>query len=296
MLLAGCSSRKGNRVNDLLATLGLSQILTPDRMLGLLRAVLVLAIGVALSRILSNGIARAVRNRFSGQEAMLVRRLSYYALLALVMAATLNQLGFKLGVLLGAAGVLSVAIGFASQTSVSNIISGVFLLAERPFVVGDQLDIDGKIGEVLSVDLLSVKLRMFDNVMMRVPNEQLIKSTVLNRTRFPIRRLDIAVGVAYKENTEKVRELLLDVASRNPLCLEDPQPLFIYKGYGESALELQFSVWATRENFLPLRNVIHEEIKNAFDGHGIEIPFPHRTLYAGSVTEPFPVRVMPNTA
>ena len=296
MLLAGCSSRKGNRVNDLLATLGLSQILTPDRMLGLLRAVLVLAIGVALSRILSNGIARAVRNRFSGQEAMLVRRLSYYALLALVMAATLNQLGFKLGVLLGAAGVLSVAIGFASQTSVSNIISGVFLLAERPFVVGDQLDIDGKIGEVLSVDLLSVKLRMFDNVMMRVPNEQLIKSTVLNRTRFPIRRLDIPVGVAYKENTEKVRGLLLDVASRNPLCLEDPQPLFIYKGYGESALELQFSVWATRENFLPLRNVMHEQIKNAFDEHGIEIPFPHRTLYAGSVTEPFPVRVMPNTA
>ena len=283
-------------MNDLIATLGLSEILTPDRMLGLLRAVLVLAVGVALSRIVSNGIARAVRNRFSGQEAMLVKRLSYYALLALVLAATLNQLGFKLGVLLGAAGVLSVAIGFASQTSASNIISGLFLLAERPFVVGDQLDIDGKIGVVLSVDLLSVKLRMFDNVMMRVPNEHLIKSTVLNRTRFPIRRLDIAVGVAYKENTEKVRELLMDVASRNPLCLEDPQPLFIYKGYGESALELQFSVWATRENFLPLRNVIHEQIKVAFDEHGVEIPFPHRTLYAGSVTQPFPVRVMPNTA
>ena len=95
-----------------------------------------------------------------------------------------------------------------------------------------------------------------------------------------------------KENTERVRGILLKVADRNPLCLDEPKPLFIYRGYGNSALEIQFSVWAKRENFLPLRNSIHEEIKFAFDENGIEIPFPHRTLYTGSVTEPFPIRVV----
>ena len=88
---------------------------------------------------------------------------------------------------------------------------------------------------------------------------------------------------------------MFDVANRNPLCLEEPKPLFIYRGYGDSGLELQFSVWAKRENFLQLRTTVREEIKAAFDEVGIEIPFPHRTLYTGSVTEPFPVRMVSDT-
>ena len=83
-----------------------------------------------------------------------------------------------------------------------------------------------------------------------------------------------------------------DIAEKNPLCLEEPKPLYIFQGYGESSLNIQFSVWAKRENFLDLKNSIYEEIKNAFDEHDIEIPFPHRTLYTGSVTAPFPVKIV----
>jgi small-conductance mechanosensitive channel len=131
--------------------------------------------------------------------------------------------------------------------------------------------------------------------MMRVPNENMIKSTVLVRTRFPIRRVDLQIGVAYKEDTVRVREILFEVADRNPLCLDEPAPLFIYMGYGDSALEIQFSVLAARENFLPVRTSMYEEIKAAFDQNDIEIPFPHRTLYTGSVTEPFPVEAVERT-
>lgn len=279
-------------MNELLSNLGASDLLTSDRMLGIVRAVLILLVGVMVARVASRATARGLQRHMSEQEAMLVRRLIYYVLLALVVTSVLHQLGFKLGVLLGAAGILSVAIGFASQTSVSNLISGLFLIAERSFVVGDLLDVNGRLGFVISIDLLSVKLRTFDNLMMRVPNEEMIKTTVLNLTRFPIRRLDMQVGVAYKEDTERVRKILFEVADRNPVCLDEPAPLFIYRGYGDSALELQFSVWAKRENFLHLRNTMQEGIKKAFDEHDIEIPFPHRTLYTGSVTEPFPVRVV----
>jgi small-conductance mechanosensitive channel len=200
------------------------------------------------------------------------------------------ELGFDLSVLLGAAGILTVAIGFASQTSASNVISGLFLLGERPFAVGDVIRVGGTTGEVLSVDLLSVKLRTFDNLFVRIPNETMIKSEVTNLRRFAIRRVDLQVGVAYKEDLREVREVLLEVANRNPLCLEEPAPLIIFQGYGDSSINHQFSVWAKTENFLELRNSIPVEIKEAFDEHGIEIPFPHRTLYTGSETDPFPVR------
>ncbi|OZB35547.1 MAG: mechanosensitive ion channel protein, partial [Alishewanella sp. 34-51-39] len=82
---------------------------------------------------------------------------------------------------------------------------------------------------------------------------------------------------------------------QNPLCLDEPAPSFLFTGFGESSLNIQFSVWSTTENFRELRNSLQEEIKLAFDTANIEIPFPHRTLYAGSETPPFPVRIVSDT-
>jgi small-conductance mechanosensitive channel len=279
-------------MSELIAGLSLPDFLTADRLLALLGALLTLVVGIILARILSAGFARAVRARLSAQESMLVRRLAFYILLALVLATTLHQLGFQLGVILGAAGILTVAIGFASQTSASNLISGLFLIAERPFVVGDIIRADGTTGEVLSIDLLSVKLRTFDNLFVRIPNETIIKTQVTTLTKFPIRRVDVQVGVAYKEDVTRVTDVLMDIADKNPLCLNEPKPIIIFKGFGDSALEFQFSVWAVRTNYLDLLNSIKRDIKAAFDEQGIEIPFPHRTLYTGTVTDPFPVRVV----
>ena len=137
-----------------------------------------------------------------------------------------------------------------------------------------------------------MKLRTFDNLFVRIPNETLIKSEVTTLTRFPIRRIDLAIGVAYKENIKHVRKVMERIADANPICLDEPTPAFIFKGFGDSSLDIQFSVWVKRENFTELKNSIYEEIKEAFDSEGIEIPFPHRSLYTGSVTEPFPIRVV----
>jgi small-conductance mechanosensitive channel len=273
--------------------LGLSDYFTAERLAALLRAAVVLILGWIIAKLVSSLMVRIVRLRATTQGVMLLRRLVFYSILTLTVMAALNQLGFHLGVLLGAAGVLTVAIGFASQTSASNFISGLFLIAERPFVVGDIIKVAESTGEVLAIDLLSVKLRTFDNLYVRIPNETIIKSPVTNLTHFPIRRADLQIGVAYKEDLEKVREVLFAVADKNPLCLDEPKPLFIFTGYGDSALQMQFSVWATRENWLEMRNSVYLEIKEAFDEYSIEIPFPHRSLYAGSQTEPFPVQIVP---
>ncbi len=226
------------------------------------------------------------------QANLLVRRFASYTVAVVTVIWFLRTIGVDLGVLLGAAGILTVAIGFASQTSASNVISGLFLMGEQPFVVGDVIRIGDVTGEVLSIDLMSTKLRTFDNLQVRIPNESMLKSNVTTLTRFPIRRVDMKIGVAYREDLERVRELLMALAERNPVCLVEPAPLFIFLGYGDSSLDFQFSVWATRENYLELLNSMHLEVKQAFDEAGVEIPFPQRTLVPSSKGQPFPVQVV----
>lgn len=252
--------------------------LDSDKFFSLLQAGLLIIIGFFAASLAARATYKVCLKRFSQHHATLNRRLVYWLVLALFIASGLKQLGFNLGVLLGAAGVLSVAIGFASQTSVSNLISGLFLIGERPFQIGDTIQVGNTTGEILSIDLLSIKLRTFDNLFVRIPNESLIKTEVTNLTRFPIRRLDLKIGVAYKENINQVRQLLLQVAEQNPLSLDEPEPLFQFLSFAESSLDLQFSVWTRKENYRELKTSLLEEIKIAFDQHGIELPFPQREL------------------
>lgn len=268
------------------------RLLTSERVLGFVTAGLVLIVGWLLARAAGRGTERLVARRFTAQNAMIAGRVVHYLALGLVFAVALKQAGLDLSILLGAAGVLTVALGFASQTSASNLISGLFLMGEAPFKVGDVIRIGATTGEVRSIDLLSVKLRTFDNLLVRLPNETLLKTEITNLTRFPIRRFDALIGVAYKEDVRRVHQVLMEVADRNPLCLEEPKPVFIFQGFGDSSLNLQFSVWSARENYLEVKTRIQQEIKEAFDAADIEIPFPHRSLYAGSVSEPFQVRLV----
>ena len=272
--------------------IALSEWATSPQVAAYIRAAIKIGAGLLIARLASHGAARLLSTQTDAHQEILVRRVTFYTIVGLFVASALVELGFDLGILLGAAGILTVALGFASQTSASNVISGLFLLGEKPFVVGDIIRVGTTTGEVLSIDLLSVKLRTFDNLFVRLPNETMIKSEITNLQRFPIRRYDLQVGVAYKEDMRKIRAVLMDVADANPLCLEEPQPLILFQGFAESSLNFQFSVWAKRENYLELRHTIPTEVKEAFDAAGIEIPFPHRTLYSGSETEPFPVRMV----
>lgn len=267
-------------------------LLTLEGAVPFLRAALLLVVGLPLVYLAGKWLRQWVAKRYSAQQGMVAGKLFFYVGIAIVLVTVLMELGFSLAPLLGAAGILGIALGFASQTSVSNVISGFFLMAERPFVVDDVIQVGETVGRVLSIDMMSVKLRTFDNKFVRIPNESIVKSQVTTVTRFPIRRLDVNVGVAYKEDVGRVREVLLEVADRNPRALMEPPPLVIFNGYGESSINLLFAVWSTRENWLTLKNTIQEEIKIRFDEEGIEIPFPHRTLYAGLASEPFPVKVV----
>ena len=258
----------------------------------LIRAGLLLVVGLPVAWAIARWTRVYVTALGKPQKGLVAGKLIFWPLVLIILVSILSELGFSLAPLMGAAGILGIALGFASQTSVSNIISGFFLLAEEPFKVGDLIDVDGIVGIVLTIDTLSVKIRTFDNKMVRIPNETLVKSRFTNITRFPIRRVDIPVGVAYKEDIGRVRKILLEVAEANPLVLMEPEPLVIFDGYADSSINFKFAVWAKRESFLNVRNGVTEDLKVRFDEEGIEIPFPHRTLYTGSVTDPFPIRIV----
>lgn len=257
-----------------------------------IRALVLLLVGLPLAYALAKWIRSWVSRTTTPQRGLVVGKLFWYSGVAGIVVTVLLELGFNLAPLLGAAGILGIALGFASQTSVSNVISGFFLMAEQPFVVDDVIEVGGTVGRVLSIDMMSVKIRTFDNRFVRIPNEQIIKSEVTTVTRFPVRRVDVNVGVAYKEDIGRVREILLEVAEANPRSLIEPAPIVVFKGYGDSSLDFLLGVWAARTHWLELKNTIHEDIKNRFDEEGIEIPFPHRTLYAGAETIPIPIRMV----
>jgi len=258
----------------------------------IIRVILLLCVGLPVVWFLSRMTGKALKKRTTDQNAMIIRKVVLYIGVVLIIFTTATQLGFQLTPLLGAAGIVGIAIGFASQTSVSNIISGIFLIAEKPFAVGDVVRVGTTTGMVLSIDLLSLKLRTFDNQFVRIPNETIMKTEVVNITRFPLRRVDTTVSVAYKENLEHVRTVLMDLAKQNPNVLDEPEPIVLLTSYNNSGIDFLLAVWCVKSDFFQVRTSLIPAIKKRLDAEGIEIPFPHVSLYAGSKTEPFPIRLV----
>lgn len=251
-------------------------------------AVALLVLGLPGAYVVSQFLARWGARRYDSQVGLILGKLGFYPVVAVVLAMTLRVLGVSLTPFLGAAGIFGIAIGFASQTSVSNIISGFFLIGERAFIVDDIIQVGSTTGRVVSVDMLSIKIRAFDNRFIRIPNETLIKSELINFTRFPIRRIDIPVGIAYRSDPERARETLLGVAEDYPLALRSPEPQVWMDGFGESSFNLRLTAWAQTQVFGEARNELYVRIRRSLMEEGIEIPFPHRTLVFDPAANPEP--------
>ncbi len=257
----------------------------------LLRIAIILVVGTIIISLLGVLMKKILPSKLSQQRKMIINRFVRYTAIVILFTVIISELNIDMTAIFGTAGVIGIVVGVASQTSIGNIVSGFFMVSEKPFEIGDQIRIGDKTGVVHSIDLLSIKIRTFDNLLLRIPNQTVISSEVINVTRFPIRRLDFEIGVAYKENLELVMQTLQEVAKRNPLCLDEPEPLIVFKGFGASSINIQFGVWFERTNYLKVKNSVFMEIKEAFEQKGIEIPFPHISVYTGEVTKPFPVQV-----
>ena len=251
--------------------------------------------GFWLTCILGRLLERSLLPHIGSPVAGILAKAIRYLLYIVILATILGELGFKLtailGAVLGAAGVAGVAIGFAAQTSLSNLISGLFLVWERPFKPGDVIEVDGVTGFVHGITFMSTSLRTFDNRIVRIPNETLVKGRILNHTRMPVRRVDLNISVAHQADARRVMLLLAEIAAAHPCCLRDPKPEVIFKGLGAASLDVLLGAWSKQEDMARLQNDLLCAIKQRFDSEGISLPGP--TPYFAPAAAPLPARQQP---
>jgi small-conductance mechanosensitive channel len=241
----------------------------PFTVLKTLAAVLILA---CVYRLVRHSARKLLQKRFRQTTVQAAETIIRYAFWAIGVMYVLGQFGVKLNALLGAAGIAGIAVGFAAQTSVSNIISGFFVLTEKSLKIGDAISVDGITGIVYSIELLSVKLKTYDGQMVRVPNETIIKSNLINFSFFPLRRVGIAVTVAHDTDLQLALETLKAVPAQSSLILRDPAPACVVDSFGESGVSITLYVWFKRENYFAAKNEIAIAVQRAFAERGIEIP------------------------
>lgn len=207
------------------------------------RAAIILAGGWLLAKGARLLVSRFFASRLNTGDLLTFQRVVYYSILLLFLMSALRQIGFNLEVLLGAAGIFTVAFGFASQTSASNLVSGLFLLAERPFLVGDVIKVNDVTGKVLSIDLLSTKIIMDDNTYIRIPNELLIKSQIANVSRFDVKRMAITLIISSVADLKLAETTLLDIADNEALVIKEPKPAVKDLEIYDYGIKVQLLIW-----------------------------------------------------
>ncbi len=184
-----------------------------------------------------------------------------------------------LGILMGA---LGVGIGFGLQSITNNFISGIIILFERPIKIGDRIEVDDVAGNIISISARATTIITNDNIAVVVPNSEFINSTVINWSLNDRNvRFNFPVGVAYKEDPARIKNLLLDVAVANPGILNTPPPDVLFDEFGDSSLNFILRVWTSEFSDKPnvLKSQLYYAIFEKFREHGIEIPFPQRDLH-----------------
>ncbi|MCR8913380.1 mechanosensitive ion channel family protein [Marinobacter panjinensis] len=234
-----------------------------------------------VGRLMKEGVTRY---RLDPSIRQLVENLFSVLAGTLALVTVLAQFGFDVLSIIAGLGIVGIAVGFAAQSTLSNFIAGITLLIERPFRIGDWVTINGQDGKVVKIALRTTWLRTRDNIFAMIPNDSVASSDIINYSAEGATRLNIPVGIAYKESAKAAREVLMPVLLGHPEVLQAAgmEPRVLLKSLGDSSMNLEVKVWITPDNLDVQPRImadILEQMKEALDAAGIEIPFPHLQLF-----------------
>ncbi len=259
---------------------------------GIFYILIVGTVSIWLMRVLSQffgwyaeTIAVKTESRVDDEFIPLIIRLSKIIIGALALIIIMRHFEQDVQSLVVSLGVGSLALALAAQETLSNMIAGFVIMTDRPFRVGDRIELsDGKVGDVYHVGLRSTKLMTFDNTLIIVPNSEIVKERVINRSYpDPLIRVRIDVGVAYSSDVDKVKDVLVQIFKDHPDILDNPEPSAFLLNFGDSSLDFmaQGRVDSWKKQFATA-DQLRGEILKRFNEEGIEIPFPQRDLWIRS--------------
>jgi small-conductance mechanosensitive channel len=209
-------------------------------------------------------------------------KIIYFGIIVIAFLVFTSSQGIDFSGLLVAGGIFAVVIGFATQSVVSNLISGVFLMIEKPAKHGDTIQIpDMSIsGTLLDIGTFSSRIRKFDGTIIRIPNEKFFTSNIRSFTASKVRRAEAMVGIAYKDDIETALAAIKnEIKLTMPYVLQIPEPEFRVEELGDSSVNIQVLVWHPRDDWGQVQPILLSVIKRALDNSGIEIPFPQRVIW-----------------
>ena len=251
----------------------LKSLLTWEHLFKLIGTMLIIFVIWIAFRLIAKAIRRVPESKLPAQRTAIIIRFLKYIFYVVVALYVLGLFGINLKAIWGAAGIAGVAIGFAAQTSVSNLISGLFVLTEGSIHVGDTIIVGDVTGIVDEVKLLSIRVHTYDNQMVRIPNSTIINSNLTNNSYHNKRRLTLKVGVDYSTDMRLALETLKKAPDLCPTVLKDPAPAVWFDGFDSSSINLVVAVWFKPVDFLQTKNDLYVAIKQVLDEAGISIPF-----------------------
>lgn len=254
----------------------------------LVAAVLVMLAFLALFRVIRRPL-RAILEKTGFHEALvhlLVDNIIRYAMIVVALVMAADQLGINVAAALAGIGIAGIAVGFAAQDSVANVFSGILIFFDKPFLVGDWIEAEGQFGCVSEITLRSTRIRTPRNTYVVIPNKKIIDAVLENYSKHGELRVDVPVGIAYKENIPQAREVLLEAIQGLPHVKQDPAPDVVALELGDSSVNLSVRVWIDQGSHQQATYAqVVEASKLALDAADIQIPFPHLQLFVDQVED-----------
>ncbi|MFH1789342.1 MAG: mechanosensitive ion channel domain-containing protein [Candidatus Altiarchaeota archaeon] len=253
---------------------------------------LISAIVIILLAWVVAGFASLLISKFGGRMTKLtdtsiddealpfISKVAKIIIYGIAFSMMLEKLGYSIGPILASLGLAGFAIGFAAKDTISNILAGFFILVDRPFKIGDRVDVGGTIGDVVDIGLRTTKLKTLDFQIVIVPNSSIVSSNVTNYSLPNInQKIKLNFGVSYGSDIEKAKKITVDVANKTKLVLPDPPPEAFFLEFGESSLNFTLVIWIEdlRKKWT-VTDAINTQVRKRFQDEGIEVPFPVRTV------------------
>ncbi|KJR28042.1 mechanosensitive ion channel protein [Vibrio navarrensis] len=246
----------------------------------IISAIIILFIGNMIVKAVANSVAKVLESKQMDKAVVqFIHGLVRYLLFVIVLIAALGRLGVQTASVVAVIGAAGLAIGLALQGSLSNFAAGVLIVAFRPFKSGDYVEVGGVAGSVEAIQIFQTVLKTPDNKMVVVPNSSVIGGPITNYSRHETRRVDMVIGVSYKSDLKKTKQVLRETLEKDPRILKDPDITIGVHTLADSSVNFVVRPWVKTADYWPVYFDNMQAIKEALDANGIEIPFPQMDVH-----------------